>query len=113
MKTPFDDIEKDLKELDSFEPSMRFAKNVVEQARAERIIRKPARDLMFWIPRVCTACFALAIIVFVIIGLRYEAVSEGFMQNGILEAMILGLAGIAGFILFVGLDRILQRFSAR
>ena len=106
-KDLFDD---DLQGLDQFEPSMRFAKNVVEQVKAETELLKPQRGGMYWIPRICMAGFGLIALLFaVILGTNELSLDFGSLidENPQIVIAIIGIGGaVPAFLL---LDRLFRK----
>ena len=89
---------------------MRFAKNVVEQVKAETSLLKPQRGPMYWIPRLCIASFVLVAMAFAVI-LTTNELSLDFgslmTENRQWVMAILGAGvSIAGFLL---LDRMFKK----
>ena len=110
MKEDKDLFDLDFAGLDHYEPSMRFAKNVVEKVKAETELLKPERGPLYWIPRLCMASFGLIFMVFLGI-LVTQKVELSFVdiaaRNGQMLIAVIG-AGLAvpSYLL---LDRLLKK----
>lgn len=104
-----DKLDKALKELDFFEPSMRFSKNVLEQVKAETGLIQPERGALYWIPRVCILSVVLVLLLITVIltgsGASFE-ISFTEQTRQILYAAIGTLTGVSAYIL---MDRFVKR----
>lgn len=103
-------MDQELEGLNRFEPSMRFAKNVVDRVKTETVLLKPQRGPLYWVPRLCLGGFILIslLFVFILAESSFELSLEQIMYEN--RQMTLAVMGVGlGVPAYMMLDRLLKK----
>lgn len=104
------DLDKELEDLELFQPSMRFSKNVVEQVKLNTTLIKPERGPLYWLPRIFVAsALTVFVLITVLLLLRQSTFSEAVISQQMSQATMAVFGSLAGLALLLVMDRLFRK----
>lgn len=109
-----DQLDKEFRELEFFEPSMRFSKNVLEQVKQESKLLRPERGALYWIPRVCIgSAAAVFVLTIVLLLVNRNSLPEVSLTEQMSQSFTAISLAIGGLVVYWLLDTVFRKTLVR